>query len=132
MIPELFMEWGHEIIRDESKKAKVKETNFIDEFISILDFWMLKKKLKKINYRDTISKNKEIMNGKVVFKGTRVPVKVVYDFFIEKCKKNMFNSETFIHDVKEEYPSLKNKKDKTILKGLMYYIGNKSIFTLLK
>ncbi|MGM9881552.1 MAG: DUF433 domain-containing protein [Bacilli bacterium] len=132
MMPDLVMEWGHEIIQDESKKTRVKKTNFIDELIYFFNFWMLQKKLKKLDYRDTISKNKEIMNGKVVFKGTRVPVKVVYDFFVEKCEKNIFDSETFIYDIKEEYPSLKNKKNKTILKGLMYYIGNKSIFTLFK
>lgn len=132
MMPDLVMGWGQEIIRDESKKEKSKESRFINELTSFIKISMLKKELKKLDYRDTISKNAEVMNGIEVFKGTRIPVKVVYEYIIAKNKKGNFNSKTLICDIKEEYPSLKNKKDKTIIKGLMYCIGHKSIFTLFK
>ncbi len=129
MMSDLVIGWGNEIIQDEYKKDKTKKTNSL---FSYFDFWMLQRKLKKLDYRDTISRDKEVMNGKIVFKGTRIPVKVVYDFFVEKCNSKTFDSNTFISEVKEEYPSLKDKKDKIVIKGLMYYIGNKPIFTLFK
>ena len=132
MVPELVMGMSQEIIRDEEKKSKIRKSNPISNFISFLDFVIVKNKLKKLDYRDTISKEKNVMNGIAVFKGTRIPVKIVYDYFEEKCKENNFNLETFIYDIKQEYPSLKNKKDKTILKGLMYCVGYKSIFTFFK
>lgn len=132
MMPDLVMGWGQEIIRDESKKEKSKESSFINELTLFIKISMLKKELKKLDYRDTVSKNAEVMNGIEVFKGTRIPVKVVYEYFIEKSKKGNFDPKNFICDIKEEYPSLKNKKDKTIIKGLMYCVGHKSTFTLFK
>lgn len=132
MMPDLVMGWGQEIIRDESKKEKSKESSFINELTLFIKIAMLKRELKKLDYRDTVSKNAEVMNGIEVFKGTRIPVKVVYEYFIEKSKKGNFEPKNIICDIKEEYPSLKNKKDKTIIKGLMYCVRHKSTFKFFK
>lgn len=128
----LVMELGRDFIQNEYSETEKKNKIDFEEFSKFLKVLKFKKKMKKIDYRDTITIDKDIMNGKAVFKGTRILVTITYDFFIEKYSDGTHELKDIICQFKKEYPSLKNKQDKTIIKGLMFCISRKSFITFLK
>lgn len=131
MMPELVMEIGSDFIKQEEKKKKNEQIVFIHCVKTFFDFVEMKRLLRKLDYKNVIDKSKEIMNGESVIKGTRIPTKAIYELFLIKCNEKNFNVDNFICDIKREYPSLKNKSESTILKGMLYYVAHKSIFNFL-
>lgn len=131
MMTEMFMEIGNNFIKQEEKNKKNEQMSFIYAVKEFLNFLKTKRSLKKLDYRNVIDKNKEIMNGKPVIKGTRIPAKTIYELFLIKCNGKKFTVDDFICDIKKEYPSLKNKNESTILKAMLYYVANKSVFNFL-
>lgn len=132
MMPELVMEIGNDFIKQEEKNKKEEQIGFVYGIKVFFSFLGMKRLLKKLDYRNVIEKNKDIMNGEAVIKGTRVSTKAIYEQFLIKCDKKKFNADDFAKEIKKEYPSLKNKSESTILKGMLYYVAHKSIFNFLK
>ena len=132
MMPELVMKIGNDFLKKEEKNKKEEQISFIYGVRVFFAFLETKRQLKKLDYRNIIEKNKDIMNGKAVIKGTRVSAKAIYEQFVIKCEKNNFNAKDFAKEIKNEYPSLKNKSESTIIKGMLYYVAHKSIFNFFK
>ena len=132
MMPELVMELGHDFIKKEEKIQKKKSNTFLNRVILFIECIILKNRIKKLDYKNIINKNKEILNGKPVIKGTRITPKVIYEYFIANCGDDEKNLDNFVELIKKEYPSLKNKNEETILKSLLYYIANEPIINIIK
>lgn len=132
MMPELVMEIGHDFIKKEEKIQKKKNNTFLNHIILFIECMMLKNRIKKLNYKNVIEQNKEILDGKPVIKGTRITPKVIYEHFMVYCGNDEKNLDDFVELIKKEYPSLKNKKEETILKSLLYYVANESTINIIK
>lgn len=132
MMPELVMEIGHDFIRKEEKTQKKKSKPFLKRVMFIIECIMIKKGIKRLNYKNIIEQNKDILDGKPVIKGTRITPKVIYEYFMANCDDNEKTLNDFVELIKKEYPSLKNKSEETILKSLLYYIANESIINIIK
>ena len=72
------------------------------------------------------------MDGKPVIKGTRITPKIIYEHFIANCEDDEKDLDDFVELIRKEYPSLKNKKEETILKSLLYYIANEPITNIIR
>ena len=68
MMPELVMELGHDFIKKEEKIQKKKSNTFLNRVILFIECIILKNRIKKLDYKNIINKNKEILNGKPVIK----------------------------------------------------------------
>ena len=132
MMPELVMEIGHDFIKKEEKIQKKKNNTFLNHIILFVECMMLKNRIKKLNYKNVIEQNKEILDGKPVIKGTRITPKVIYEHFMAYCGNDEKNLDDFVELIKKEYPSLKNKKEETILKSLLYYVANESTINIIR
>ena len=128
MVPDLTL--NNYIMQEE--KVKNNEDGFFASIKSFFKILSYKKDLKKVDYKNVISINEEILNGQPTIKGTRISPKTIYCFFMSYCKENGFGLEKFIDELKLQYPSLKRKTNETLLKGLLYYIANTNIFELMK
>ncbi len=132
MMPELVMEIGHDFIKKEEKIQKKKSNPFFNRIMLIIEYIILKKGIKRLNYKNIIEQNKDILDGKPVIKGTRITPKVIYEYFMANCEDDKKTLNDFVALIKKEYPSLKNKSEETILKSLLYYIANESIINIIK
>ena len=132
MMPELVIEIGHDFIKKEEKIQKKKNNTFFSHLILFIECIILKSRIKKLNYKNIIEKNKEILDGKPVIKGTRITPKIIYEHFIANCEDDEKDLDDFVELIRKEYPSLKNKKEETILKSLLYYIANEPITNIIK
>lgn len=132
MMPELVIEIGHDFIKKEEKIQKKKNNTFFSHLILFIECIILKSRIKKLNYKNIIEKNKEILDGKPVIKGTRITPKIIYEHFIANCEDDEKDLDDFVELIRKEYPSLKNKKEETILKSLLYYIANEPITNIIR
>lgn len=132
MMPEQVMQIGNSFIQKEEKEQKKKNNGFFNSIELLIKFIIIKKRLKKLNYKNIIEQSDDILNGKPVIKGTRITPKVIYEHFMINCKDDKKDLDDFVSLIKKEYPSLKNKSEETILKSLLYYVANESIINIIK
>lgn len=131
MMPELVMQVGNSYIEQEDKKGKKNNSRFLGSIRALIDVLLLRKELKKLDYKNIIEIDKDILNGKPVIKGTRISPRTIYEHFSNNCKEKEFNIDKFIEFIKKEYPSLKRKSEKTIMKSLLYYVAYEPLLKLI-
>jgi len=136
MMPGIVMQnafdYGNYYVTKEKQEKKETKNGLFSNIKFYCKFIALQQRLKKLDYRNIIEKNTDILNGKAVIKGTRIMPKVVLDYFVEDCKDKTYEEEQFVEKIKKEYPSLKNKNNQTIIKILLYAVAYESITNLIK
>lgn len=132
MMPELVMQVGNSYIEKEEKKEKKKNIILFSVIRELIEIILLKKHLKKLDYTNIIQVDKEVLNGSPVIKGTRISPKIIYEHFIKNCEEKNFDIEKFVKFIKKEYPSLKKKNEKTIMKSLLYHIAHEPLIKIIK
>lgn len=112
----------------ETKKFKSEIEDIREEKLSIFTIIKFKNIMKKLwkntNLKSRIEKNKNILNGKAVIKGTRVTPEAVFDYFFQTTKEKN-NEESFYKQIKADFPSLSNED---LLAALVYAIIKSNLF----
>lgn len=109
MMPELVMKELYEKTYDSSlnkKNEEKKSFNFFAQFVNRLYYYQLKKIAKKVDYNMYLESNKDICNGKIVIKNTRIQPITIMNYFVTNYKKYNNDADLFIKDIKENYPTL--------------------------
>lgn len=101
--------------------------NMVEEKQGILDvfyyYYKLKKISKKIKWSLYVEKSKDVCNGAVVLKGTRIRPETILEFFLNESK-TCDNADQIMLKIKKNYPTL---EDETILMAFLYTIRKKGI-----
>lgn len=121
MMPEIVMkELFDKANIDSLALNQKKEKRSIKIFSKIINYFYyleLKQVSKTINYAMYLEKNKEICNGKVVIKGTRIQPITIANYFLANSLKYKNDASLFFEDIKKSYPTLNEQE---ILVSLLY------------
>lgn len=121
------------IYNDDSLKAELNEKKKKNGLMSRLQMLLLVKNIRSIYHDKSLKfytrfeRNKDILNGKTVIKGTRITPETIVSYVINKAKKNIDNEDIF-EQLLNDYPSI-TKED--ISASFIYAIAKMSYFKVL-
>ena len=109
MMPEMVMKEFYKTIDDSIEIKKDKSITYFSKLINYFYYLQLKHLSKKIDYSKYFEKNKNICDGKLVIKGTRIQPITIMNFL--KSNNNYYkNVEQFLQDIKNSYPTLNEEQ----------------------
>ncbi|MCI6265880.1 MAG: hypothetical protein MR598_03420 [Erysipelotrichaceae bacterium] len=109
--------------------TKQKSNIILDNFITALSFYRLKKQAKKIDYSNLVEKREDFCGGNVIIKNTRIMPETIFNVWISKVKESK-DCDTCLEEIKKEYPALTDNT--IIIKALFYYISHNSYRKIFK
>ena len=119
-----------EMYNKADQEIKQNKRNPIIEFLEMhLLIYKLKKIANNFNYNEFLESNDDICSGELVFKGTRIKPKNIWNYISININIYNGNIDSLIIDVIENYPALDEEK---VMVALLYCLKNYGYKTLLK
>ncbi len=115
----------------EHNKSKEKKDNKIVLFFQKLKSLVyIKQMLRKYDFSDTFESNKDVLNGKLVIKNTRITPEIVFNHLLMNINKYDDKTQNeFIQKLLVDFPSITADQ---YIASILYYIKKTGYIKLLK